>query len=176
MKENPRWVPWRFRKLALNAFKEIEIRDFDNPNKPKKPTKAKKPKEFVTEISIPTIGQFNQYLGQRFLEIYGPRKLCSLIQRSSSQGPWAEKVVVPKKNKSGKVKKLVYSKLEHELFTKERIHHSHLSLSPKDLARYEELQVTMSPDLMAKSDNELLKICERWIDGFNEPDTPVSHV
>lgn len=163
-------------KMVQREFRETKTDDFKNPKPPKKPSKTKGPREFVTEISIPTIGQFKQYLGKRFLEIYGPRKLCSLIQRCSAQGPWAEKIEIMMKKKSGESKKIACSKLEYELTKLQRINQSHVSQSLKNPDRYEELQFTMSPNLMAKSDKELFELCEKWIEGFNEPDIPVSHV
>lgn len=143
----------------------MEIQDFKNPRY----GQSEKSREYVTEISTPTIVQFKKRLATRFLEIYGPRKLISFIQRCCLEGPWAETVVVWKKNKWGESEKYTYSKLELEFVKLQKIHRSHLKLSASDLRRYEELMVTMNPKLMAMSDTELLKIAEEWLSNIKDP-------
>lgn len=119
--------------------------------------------EYVTEISIPSIKQFKKFAAKRFLEIYGPRKLCSFIQRCNGEGPWAETIVVWKKDKWGDSKKYIYSKLELELVQLQNLKRAKIRISESSLQRYEELLVTMSPDLMKKTDENLLKVANEWI-------------
>ena len=139
----------------------MEVRDFKN-NK-------RSGREYVTEIAVPTVAEFKKYLAKRYLEIYGPRKLCSFIQRCNGQGPWAETIVLWKKNKWEESKKYTYSKLELEFVKLQKIHRSHLRLSDDDLKRYEELLVTMDLKLMSMNDKELLKIAKEWISNIKDP-------
>ncbi len=148
-------MPWRLRELVLECFPYTEIRDVE----------VYKNGEWTlsSEFVIPSQKQFQAYLAGRFLDFYGPRKLASFIQRCQATGPWAEKIEVWKKDKRGESHKFIYSKLEYELVKLQKIFRSHLSLSDRNQARYEELQVTMSPELMVKSDDQLMAICNDWI-------------
>jgi hypothetical protein len=137
----------------------MEIRDFKN--------EKKTGREYVTDISVPTINQFVQCLAEKFLDLYGPRKLLSFVQRCQGRGPWSDTIVLWKKNKNDKNEKYVYSALEYELVKKQRVFRSEFSLSEPDLKRYEELLVTMSPELMAKTDKQLMKVAKDWIAGLS---------
>jgi hypothetical protein len=121
---------------------------------------------------VPSIGDFKKYLAERFLAIYGPRKLCSFVQRCNGEGPWKETTVLWKKDKWGENKKYIYSKLELEFVQLQKARRAKLPLPEKSLQRYHELLISMSPDLMAKSDEELLNVANEWIARISNEKAP----
>jgi hypothetical protein len=101
-------------------------------------------------------------LAEEYLEIYGPRRFISFIQRCQKDGPWREKISITRKV-GNNYRKVQVGQFEHELTKQRKLLPANLEFLPPNLDRIEELNNLMSESLSEKSESELDALARKWI-------------